>query len=662
MKFRLSLKIPLNVLLLFAVIFQSIAYGQLTVPHFFSSDMVLQRNQPINIWGQASPAETIVVHLGKETQTTQSDEIGKWHVSFPKRKASTKSIALVIESESEKLEYKNILIGDVWLCSGQSNMEYKMQSFPQLEQEIADAGNPMLRLITIPRDLAFRPKTTVLPTRWQVTTPETVASFSAVAYFFGKKMQEETGVPTGLLVSTWGGTMIEGWIPVEALQKLPDYTKEVALFDSDQAIDQIIERRETRRKELKASLRTVDPGLTDGVAHWAQPSYDHGTWEDMELPGHWERKGFDELDGVVWFEKDILLEKGETQAMAHLGPIDDSDITYWNGVEIGRTIDQWDAIREYAVPDSLLREGINKLVVRVEDTRSTGGMWANPEHFYIDTDQGKISLQGIWKYEIGKGKISKRVYPNNFPTRLYNAMIHPLKGLKFSGVIWYQGESNARNAFQYRTTFPTLIQAWREQLSNATLPFYYVQLANFREHSKEPVQSQWAELREAQLQTLIVKHTGMASAIDLGQADDVHPWRKQEVGERLARWALHGVYGKQKIVTSGPLYRNHTFEGGACFIDFNYKADGLKVKGDELQGFTIAGADQVFYNAQAQLADGQVKVWNDKVKDPAAVRYAWQDNPANANLYNSADLPASPFRTDAWPGITVSKKYKTQLQ
>jgi sialate O-acetylesterase len=381
----------------------------------------------------------------------------------------------------------------------------------------------------------------------------------------------------------------------------------------------------------------------------------------MEIPSLWENAGLTGLDGIIWFQKEIELEAQDilNDLEVYLGTIDDSDITYFNGVKIGETTQKYNESRMYKVEKSMLKKGKNSIVVRVEDTGGGGGIYGASDQLFISLPNKKISLAGQWKYMIGKGDFSYSIGPNSMPSLLFNAMIHPLLPFGIKGAIWYQGESNAGRAYEYRTLFPTMITNWRDVWGQGNFPFLFVQLANFMQPKEQPGASTWAELREAQTMTLSLPNTGMATIIDIGEADDIHPRNKLDVGKRLAMSALKVAYGKN-VVASGPTYRDMRIEGNKVFLSFDNLGTGfyLKDRYGYVKGFSVAGKDQVFHWAKAEITGENIVLTCDGVDNPVAVRYGWADNPDDLNLYNLEGLPAVPFRTDNWPGITEGNTYR----
>jgi sialate O-acetylesterase len=505
-------------LLAAVVVLGASAQAELWMPNIFSSHMVLQQKQKNPIWGKADPGAVLTVKFGDSTQEVTAGADGRWTATLKSMPAGYSAYDLRVSHGAESLYFDDILIGEVWVASGQSNMQWTVKSSNDPEKEIAAATYPNLRLFYVKRVTADTPQEDCEGT-WQACSPETIPGFSAVAYFYGRELHKKLKVPVGMIHTSWGGTPSESWTSKETVDKVSAFAP-------------ITER--------------------------------------------------------------------------------------WNGIV------------------------------------------AN----YPETKAAYDKKVADWKAKKDKGEAKDKKKPRapqgpTHPHRissLYNGMIHPIVPYGIKGAIWYQGESNASRAFQYRTIFPAMIEDWRAKWNQGEFPFYLVQLANFRARVEEPTpDSDWAELREAQLMTLALKNTGMASAIDIGEADDIHPRNKQDVGKRLARWAIRYDYGQRDVVPSGPLYKSHKITGdGKISISFDH-AKGLHGKGGDLAGFMIAGEDQEFVWADAEVKGKQVIVSSDAVSEPAAVRYGWAINPVST-LYNAAGLPASPFRTDDWPGVTVDAK------
>ena len=551
---------------------------------------------------------------------------------------------------------KDVLIGDVWLCSGQSNMALQVANSNNAEEEIAAAEFPLIRLFQVPSNLQLAPVEDLPEGEWTVCDPETVGGFSAVGYFFGQDLHEELDVPIGLINSSWGGTNVETWTSREMAITDPEMRK-AAESIKDMDLEGMKRKLEAERRTLLASLGELEPGMVDGLALWAAEELDVSEWKPMIVPGLWEEQGLEDVDGVIWFRRDVELsaEHLESPAVLKLGAIDDNDLCWINGVKVGET-NAYNKARIYDIPKDILRKGRNTIVVRVEDTGGGGGFSGEAEKILFNSTGGDIPLAGEWLYRVSSESFSASsgisVHPNSKPTLLYNGMIQPLVNYPIKGAIWYQGESNAAEAYKYRSRFPNLIRDWRNKWQNPLMGFYFVQLANFMEVKDEPGESDWALLREAQAMTLALPKTGMAVTIDIGETDDIHPRNKQDVGRRLALAALHDTYGKD-VVYSGPVYKSMKLEGSKVILELDPMGSALEVrdKYGYVKGFSIAGEDMVFHWARGVQKESSLILVSDKVDKPVAVRYGWADNPLDANLYNVEGLPASPFRTDDWPEL-----------
>ncbi|MDP5172586.1 MAG: beta galactosidase jelly roll domain-containing protein [Bacteroidia bacterium] len=647
-----------NLLFLFAFLLTVLmASAQFQVADIFGDHMVLQRNQELVFWGWAGPKEKINLSVAGLEAKTKTDDSGRWEIRLPKQPAGGPYI-VNITGKSGQASFSDVWIGEVWICSGQSNMEWPLSSVNNAEAEVAVANNPMIRMINITRKVAFEPQTH-LPTgqqSWQACTPEVAASFSAVAYFMARKLQSELGVAIGLIGSNWGGTIVETWISPQSMAQDPDFQG----FSMDDLQGSMKKKAEKTAADLRAFVnRFPDQGadMNGETGLWSVPGFNTTAWETMVLPGTWENKGIADYDGVMWFRTTFTLTEAEANSpiTLQLGPIDDQDITWVNGQVIGKTT-RYDQARVYTISPEHLHAGTNSLAIRVLDTGGGGGMAATPGVMKVICQSRDISLDGGWLFRPGNQDANPQtlsgIGPNDAPTLLYNGMIHPVVPYAIGGAIWYQGESNASRAYQYRRLFPLLIEDWREKWGY-DFPFLWVQLANFMQAQPDPVESEWAELREAQSMTLSLPKTGQAVIIDIGDANDIHPRNKQDVGLRLALAAMHVAYGKD-LVYSGPVYKGISVQKGSILVSFDQLGSGLmaKDKYGYLKGFTIAGADKQWQWAIAKIEGDKVRVWSDHVTNPIAVRYAWANNPDDANLYNKEGLPASPFRSDDWPGIT----------
>ncbi len=624
------------------------AAAKLTVGELFGDGMVLQRDATVPVWGTAPSGMHITVAIANRTAKAQADARGRWRAELQPMAAGG-PYELTITSDGQDLSFANVLVGDVWICSGQSNMEWTVADSMKAAQEIAAAHDPAIRQFKVPRSWAEEPETSLAGGSWEPADPEHVGAFTAVGYFFARELRRHHDVPIGLINTTWGGSRIEPWMSAGSLGLDADG---VARILATEEVDEL-ETLHAIRARI-GDLPDTDHGLVDGLALWADSELDDSGWQKTSAASVWEDQGWEGMDGVAWYRTTFTLtaEEAQTEVLLGLGTIDDSDITWVNGHEVGRTMLAWNKPRVYAVHPATLKEGRNVIAVRVEDTGGGGGLYGDSDQRYVEIAGTKRPLAGPWRFQVGLVTINTDYRKNQVPTVLYNKMVHPLLPYPVAGFIWYQGESNAGrdDALAYRLLFATMIQEWRAGWGLGELPFLWVQLANYMAAADQPGDSDWAVLRESQSAALTLPKTAQAVIIDIGEADDIHPRNKQEVGRRLALAARGVAYGEE-IVFSGPVYRSHVVRDGRVIIDFDHVGGGLVARGNaegKLAEFAIAGADRHFVWAEAIIEDNRVVVWSDEVQEPVAVRYAWADNPDGANLYNAEDLPASPFRTDSW--------------
>ena len=584
----------------------------------FSEHAVLQQSREIPVWGTAKDGERVTVEIaGQKAATVAKD--GRWLVRLPAVPAGG-PYAMTVSGDAGAVTISDVLVGEVWVCSGQSNMERQLglregqKPIVDWEQEVAAANHPQVRQFYVPQEPSLTPTTSVAG-HWVVCSPATVVDFTAIGYFFGRDLLQARHVPIGLIHSSWGGTPAESWTSLDALRKLSDFAGPVA--EAEHAIKEIKNGSYDYAKAVGIWLRAHDAGSTER-SPWSAPRLDTNAWRKMELPVFWEKAGLPDFDGVVWFRKSFDLPDSWVGADVelHLGAIDDADTTWINGVEVGAT-NGWKIARVYRIPAATLHSGRNVIAVRVLDTGGGGGLYGGDDSLRLAPTGGRdlppISLAGAWLYRASVDLGSVPRPPADYTSSpmvlgaLYNGMIVPLQPYAIRGVIWYQGEANVGREKQYRTLFPTMIANWRRDWGEGDFPFLFVQIAPFRGLTPE--------IREAQLLTWQrTPYTAMAVTIDCGDAEDIHPAHKQPVGARLALAARALAYGEP--VEYGPL-----------------------------TGFTVAGADKVFHPAVAEIKDDTVVISSPEVPQPAAVRYAWANVP-EGNLYNAAGLPASPFRTD----------------
>lgn len=639
----------------------------------FTDNMVLQRDLSIPVWGMAQPNARVEVRLAGHRASTVADDKGDWELALPPLPAGGPYQLEVISDAVLVLD--NVMIGDVWVCSGQSNMAWPVNAgagqVRNAAYEQAHADWPGIRLFTVFPRTSDVPQETVAGSGWRMCSPETIGPFSAVGYFFGRALHQHLNVPIGLINSSFGGTTAEAWTSDEGLHTLPH----LAAFQDE--VGRHPELLAAARAQFdrdfsawKEQLDAADAGFQDGQPVWAMPDHPSDSWGTITVPGHWEKAGYPDLDGVMWYrrEVDIPPSWANKALILHLDAVNDRLEAWFNGVQVAGWSGTAETLHGFSIPPESVSAGRNVLVVRVFDMGNLGGLCGEPSRMYLiraDAPEiGRVSLVGEWRCMPGCETHGFPPFPRppllhpdnqNRPAGLFNAMIAPLTRFPIKGVIWYQGEGNAARAYEYRDLFPALIRDWRMHWRLGDFPFLFVQLANFLEVQDAPGDDAWAELREAQAMALSLPKTGMAVAIDLGDAEDVHPRNKQDVGMRLALAARYVAYGEE-LVYSGPVFKEAVREDHRMRIRFSSVGGGLVAKGsEELRGFAVAGEDRRFVWAHAAIEDDSVVVWHEDVRDPVAVRYGWASNPV-CNLYNQEGLPAAPFRTDDWPGITQGRR------
>ena len=632
-----------------------LANANISLPKIFANDMVLQRDKSIPIWGWADANEKIEIKFNKQIKSTKADKNGKWTIQLEAEKAGG-PYELLIKGKN-KIVIKNVLVGEVWICSGQSNMAFTVSEALNSEQEINDANNLYIRAFTVSRDVSSLPLDDVKAGKWEVCNKNTVGNFTAVGYFFAKKIFEELKIPIGLIHTSWGGTGSETWTSREAFESIDEFKEMIAEMPNVNldSISKVFNKSVAKRvEELQGSK--INPAKAEMFKEFA---FNDSSWPELNAPEAWESQDLGEFDGVVWLRKTITLSANEAGKMAtiELSKIDDEDITYVNGIEIGRN-NNWDARRNYSIPAGILKEGKNTISIRVVDGGGGGGIYDESNDFKITIGDKIIPLKGKWKYQVEA--VKSDISPNSYPSLLFNAMVNPLIPFAFEGVLWYQGETNAWRAQQYKKAFPLLINDWRKKWNQGNFPFYFVQISSFNEtNGNSNNGSMWAELREAQTQTLKLPNTGMCVTTDIGDPNDIHPKNKQDVGKRLAAIALKNVY-KQNIVCAGPTFKSMNIQGNKIVISFENIGSGLSTpdKYGYLKGFEIAGEDKVFYFAKAQIENDKVVIYSEKVQNPVAIHYGWADDASENNLFNKEGFPANSFRTDNWKNVTETIKYK----
>lgn len=638
----------ISVMIVCACIQNITLQAQLRLPRLVRDSMILQRDTPASIWGWANANEKVTVRFNNKTYKTKTAPDGTWQLQLPPTKAGgpyTIDIAA-----GNKITIKDILFGDVWFCSGQSNMVHQMELHSvSLAKDIANANYPGIRQFWIPTLTSLQGPQSDIPTGyWKPALPTDVQKFSVVAYFFARDLYEQYHIPIGIINSSVGGPPAEAWISEDGLKNFADITKSIQQNKDTGYVNQANRIAAAVPKRYS----TPDRGMT-GDKKWFDINYIPQGWRKINVPGYWEDQGLRDLDGVVWYRKEAELPAAMESKAARifLGRITDADELYINGRLVGNTTYQYPQ-RRYNIPAGLLKAGKNIFVVRVTNNAGKGG-FVPDKPYYIFAGTDTIDSKGTWQYKVGSvTEPSKRdnfaagITEQNQPAALYNAMVAPVIPYTIKGALWYQGESNTGRAADYTNILTALIEDWRIQFKQSQLPFLFVQLPGFGDYNYLPAQSQWAQLRDAQLQTLKVPNTAMAVAIDLGEWNDLHPDNKKEVGLRLALAARKMVY-KENIVSSGPLYQSAIRDGHKMIIRFSDTGTGLITNdGEEPGELAIAGADKKFVWARAKIENDKLVVWSDAITEPVYVRYGWADNPVHANLYNKEGLPASPFKIE----------------
>ncbi len=640
----------MKIVLIFFFSFQVALQAQIKLPGFFTDNMVMQRDCQIPIWGWAQPNEKITVTFHNQKLRTKSDPSGQWKVLLQPEKAGG-PYNLDIKGKN-KLVLKNILVGDVWLASGQSNMEWTVEQSDNYLTEKNMTQFPNIRHVKIEHSVAMSPQEDVLPTQWDVCSPETFGKFSGIGYYFAKELNQKTHLPIGILNASWGGSMIETWISRQGFESSEEFqylNNSFLNVDFEEIKNQIIIRLEKLQNRKITEFKAEE---------FIQLNYDDSTLPTLIQPTDWESQSIGNVDGVIWIRKiiEISAEEAQKAAKLSLSRIDDEDITYINGIKIGEN-NVWNSERDYTIPPNVLKAGKNVIAIKITDTGGGGGLWGEAEKVFLQLGDKKMSLSGEWAFFVTDVFLTNDV--NSFQSLTYNAMIHPLLPFPIKGIIWYQGETNAPRAYQYRTTFPLLIEDWRNKWKTE-LPFYYVQLATYKTLGDSNSGCDWAELREAQTMTLQVPNTGMVVTTDIGNPNDIHPTNKHDVGKRLADIALNQIYGFE-IPFNNPVYDELAIKNNnQLIIKFNYVGGGLKTNGsDKILGFEIAGNDNVFKEVTGKLYENNAVVIqlpeNFTLK---GLRFGWKGDASNCNLFNSFGLPVVPFRTDDIKTITKGVKFE----
>lgn len=626
--------------------------SQLRLPALFADNMVMQQQVANKVWGWALPSEKVRIRFLGKDYTANADGSGQWSVLLSPAPAFTKT-GMVITAGNHTISLSNIIFGEVWVCGGQSNMEYTMgdvsSTYPD---ETRSANNDDIRFIVVDHKISNKEEssfTAATTPGWQAINPEHVKRCSAIGYFFAKKINQRLHVPVGLIVNPWGGTTQEAWMPRESLEHFPVYKE---IYEKDilplnlEALDDHAGRIE---KQYAIDKISAYPSFAANLL----PGYDDAAWDDCKLPKQWEEYGYPDIDGLAAFRIRFVLTDADIShdAVLHFPAIDDADSTFINGHFVG-TLHAWNEKRVYNIPKAFLKPGENIIQVKVEDTGGGGGFSEEPDNFYLqvrnETGYRKISLTGLAKcrFLAKLGTISGNVTLGNLknqPSVLFNGMTAPLLGYTIRGYIWYQGESNVSRHVEFRSLFPAFISSIRKRWGIGDFPFLFVQLSSYNPSLKEPEASNWAELRDAQSGALKLPNTAMAVSYDVGDLADIHPQHKKEPGERLAAAALNTVYHTGNGIYAGPTFSKYTIrDKKRIIIHFNHAGKSLVSKTPQLKGFEISYDGTVFFPAAAVISGRQVSIACTAV--PKLIRYAWGNAPIQASLMNSEGFPAVPFR------------------
>ncbi|MFZ1290435.1 MAG: sialate O-acetylesterase [Melioribacteraceae bacterium] len=624
--------------------------AQVRLPKLFSNGMVLQRETEIKIWGWSSTYEKVSIQFLNSFFKTTADKNGNWEILIPKQKAGG-PFEMKIES-SNSIIINDIMIGDVWVCSGQSNMELPMKRVSwNYPGEIENSENKFIRQFAVPQKYNFKQAEKDLSNgNWKFANPENTPDFSAVAYFFAKEIYMKYKIPIGIINASLGGSRIESWMSENALREFPNYINEAEIYRDSILIKKIEDADNAKNNAWYKLLRQKDKGYKDLNNIWFNPQLNTDDWKLMKIPGYLSETELGAKNGVVWFRRKINIPDSldGKNALLILGRIVDADSVFVNGKFIGSVGYQYPP-RRYEIPSGILKEGENTIVIRVISNSGNAGFVLDKK-YAIDFGNSEINLEGEWKYKLGAEMppLAGQTFIRWKPIGLYNNMIEPLHNFKIKGVIWYQGESNTWNPKEYFLLLSSLINDWRVKWNQGDFPFLIAQLPNFMEAKNQPSESAWAMFREQQLKALSLNNTGVVVTIDLGEWNDIHPLNKKDVGERLFLSAEKVAYKNNSIIHSGPIYKSLQINGNEIVLTFDNIGSGLVSKNDdELHEFAICESDKQFVWAKVKIENDKVIVWNDEIKNPIAVRYAWADNPSKANLYNKEGLPAAPFRTDS---------------
>jgi sialate O-acetylesterase len=613
-------------------------HAEIKVPRFFSNNMVLQQNQEITIYGIANPSEKITASFKNELKNVIADKNGNWSVKFNASKAGG-PFAMELKGEN-LLKFSEVYIGEVWFCSGQSNMGWRLENATNGLEELQNANFPEIKLFQVSRVMSNQPEVDLENGSWESCSPTDAKGFSAIAYFFGRELYKKYQVPIGLIHSSWGGTNIEAWMSEDLFKNHPNNKAVIAKMKT-MDLNNLLKEYSNANKHYGSYLDSEDLGLKE---NWEDSTTDYANWATFNLPTLWRNTDLEATHGVVWVTKLFDLSTSEINADIELSlsRIDNEDITYVNGKPIGAST-QKDLDRLYIIPKNILKEGSNRITIRTKNLGDLGGFRGAAKDMYLKISDRSITLEGSWNYKVGTPKSNAppvREHPKNYPSSLYNSMVNPFFGYNIKGVIWYQGESNTKNPEEYAEFFPQMILDWRNKWGK-DIPFLFVQLANLSGNNEL-----WPSVREAQTSALKLKAVAMVTAIDVGNDNNVHPINKQIIGERLGMAAHNIAFGDRKSPVSGPLVKKVKVKNNKIVITFE---SPVVIKGDEnaINGFLIENTEHHFIIAKAKLVKpNTVEVYSDLINNPISLRYLWEDAPGEVMIYNAYDLPAPPFKLE----------------
>jgi sialate O-acetylesterase len=652
----------------YAAVIAGQAAENVRLSKLFSDHAVLQRNKPVKIWGWCEPGREVTIKFAGQQAKSQADKNGKWLTVFKALPAGGPYTLTV--SGKPSITRKDILMGDVWLCGGQSNMEWKVVHSNNGKEALSTASQyDKIRLFEVPRKFVRmdKPENKLPGGNWKICNRKNLTHFSAVGFYFGRELYKELNVPIGLISCNWGASTAEAWMSPEAVGNIESLRERVEKGGKLLGVtpEQLKQKKLNYNKSWNQLLKEFSR-LRD-VAKYSQTTYDATKWDTIPVPS-WLQSTFKNFHGFVYYRKTIDIPENIVgkKLILDMGRIYDTEVCFFNGVEIGRsaplssfTNASKRKCRIYNIPGKLVKKGKNIILIAVASKAYSGGIIGNSKPRQIARDNFKILLSNNWKckkaFTLASNPAMEDYFARNSPCALFFNMLAPLRGFALKGIIWYQGENNAGRAYQYRNIFPALIKDWRKQFEDKNLPFIFAQISVVGNKITQPHwASAWAELREAQAMALSLPRTGMAVTIDIGETS-IHPRNKLDVGKRLSLYALSEVYGKKRPY-SGPVFKSIKIDGNKAIISFDHVYSGLMCKNGELKGFAIAGKNKRYYWAKAEIKDDKVIVSSPEVLEPVSVRYAWATRPRGCNLYNKENLPAVPFRTDNFKPITFNVK------